>query len=65
MRLWFGLRAERRVAVARPIPEEPPVMRIVLGVEFGDARVEREGSKRAIVVADGVAVWDGEECYAM
>jgi hypothetical protein len=30
--LWDGLRVERRVAVARPIPEEPPVMRIVDGV---------------------------------
>lgn len=52
-RLWCGLRVERRVAVARPIPEEPPVIRIVFGVEFGDVRVEREGSKRAIVVAVG------------
>lgn len=62
MRLWFGLRAERRVAVARPIPEEPPVMRIVFGVEFGDVRVEKEGWKRAIVA---LVVWDEEECFAM
>ena len=50
MRLCVAFRVERRVAVARPMPEEPPVMRIVLGVDVRDVRAEMEGWKRAMVV---------------
>jgi hypothetical protein len=43
MRLCDGLRLERRLAVARPIPEDPPVMRMVLGVDFKEWKSEVEG----------------------
>ena len=43
IRLWEGFRLERRVAVARPMPEELPVMRIVLGVEERLWRVDGVG----------------------
>ena len=49
MRLWDGFRDERRVAVARPMPEEPPVMRIVLGVLERVFRSEGEGLKSVII----------------
>jgi hypothetical protein len=49
MRLWDGLRVERRVAVARPMPDEEPVMRIVLGVDWRVVRDERVGVKRDMV----------------
>jgi hypothetical protein len=48
MRLWDGFREERRVAVARPMPDEEPVMRIVLGMEVRIAREEIVGVKRDI-----------------
>lgn len=48
MRLCEGFREERRVAVLRPIPEEPPVMRIVFGVEMRVERDEAVGVKRDI-----------------
>ena len=47
--MWEGFRDERRVAVARPMPEEPPVMRIVLGVLERVLRAEGEGVKSVIV----------------
>lgn len=40
---------ERRDAVARPIPEEPPVMRIVLGVVESVWRSVAEGVKRVML----------------
>lgn len=43
MRLWEGLSWERRVAVARPMPEEPPVMRMVWGWVERVVREEMEG----------------------
>lgn len=46
MRVWLGCRVERRVAVARPIPEEPPVMRIVFGAEERVVKDAVEGWKR-------------------
>jgi hypothetical protein len=49
MRLWDGLREERRVAVARPIPEEAPVIKIVLEVDFNVARDSIVGWKRDMV----------------
>lgn len=45
-RLWEGLRKERRRAVARPMPEEPPVMTMVLGVDLRLVKVEASGWKR-------------------
>jgi hypothetical protein len=47
--LWEGLRVERRVAVARPIPEDPPVMMTVFGVDLRMCSAEIEGEKRAMV----------------
>ena len=47
-RLWDGLREERSVAVARPMPEEPPVMMMVFGVDFKVWRADALGWKRAI-----------------
>jgi hypothetical protein len=61
MRLWDGFEEERRVAVARPMPDEEPVIKIVFGVDF---RVDRDsvvGMKRdmseelVIVVSWGCA----------
>jgi len=49
MRLWDGFRDERRVAVARPMPEEPPVMRMVFGVLDRVFRLEGKGVKSVIV----------------
>jgi hypothetical protein len=43
MILCDGLRLERRVAVVRPMPEEPPVMRMVFGVVFREVKSEAEG----------------------
>ena len=57
MRLWDGFRDERRVAVARPMPEEPPVMRIVLGVLERVLRAEGEGVKSVIVRGFCVDGW--------
>lgn len=48
-RLCAGFRAERRRAVARPMPEEPPVMTMVLGVDFNVARSMAFGSKSVIL----------------
>jgi hypothetical protein len=53
MRLWEGFSVERRVAVARPMPEDPPVMRIVLGDEDRVCRVEVEGVKSDIFGGSG------------
>lgn len=50
MRLWEGLREERSVAVERPMPEEPPVMRIVFGVEMRVLREAAVGWNRDILV---------------
>jgi hypothetical protein len=33
-RLCLGFKEERSWAVAKPMPDEPPVMTIVLGVDF-------------------------------
>lgn len=44
--LWEGLREERRRAVASPMPEEPPVMTMVLGVDLRLVKVEASGWKR-------------------
>jgi hypothetical protein len=52
MRLWDGLRVERRVAVERPMPDEPPVMSMVLGVEERVWRDSMVGVKSDIVVGD-------------
>jgi hypothetical protein len=49
MRLWDGFRVERRVAVERPMPDEPPVMRMVLEVEERTLRDSMVGVKRDIV----------------
>lgn len=49
MRLWDGLREERREAVERPMPEEPPVIRMVFGVEERVVREEGVGVKRDIL----------------
>lgn len=49
MRVWKGWRVERRVAVARPMPEEPPVMRIVFGVEERVVRDEAVRSRSDIL----------------
>lgn len=47
--MWDGFREERRVAVLRPMPEEPPVMRIVLGVVERVVKEEGVGWKRVIL----------------
>lgn len=52
-RLWEGFRIERRVAVARPMPEDPPVMRMVFGVDFRVWRADIEGEKRAMFGSSG------------
>lgn len=57
MRLWDGFRDERRVAVARPMPEEPPVMRMVFGVLERVLRAEGEGVKSVIVCGFCVDGW--------
>jgi len=57
MRLWDGFRHERRVAVARPMPEEPPVMRMVFGVLERVLRAEGEGVKSVIVCGFCVDGW--------
>jgi hypothetical protein len=62
MRLWEGFSVERRVAVARPMPEDPPVMRIVLGVEDRVCRVEVEGVKSDIFGGSGVCLY-GDYAY--
>jgi len=54
MRLCEGLREERRDAVARPIPDAPPVIRIVLGVDLRVWSVEGSGWKRDMFGGDGL-----------
>lgn len=54
-RLCEGFRVERRVDVARPMPEDPPVMRIVFGVDFRVWRADIEGEKRAMTVVGSTA----------
>ena len=50
IRLCEELSLRRRVAVARPIPEQPPVIRIVLGVDERLARESGERSRRDILI---------------
>jgi hypothetical protein len=68
MRLCDGFSVERRVAVDRPMPDEEPVIRIVLGVVRRELRVEGEGLKSVIfflvkrrfvrmIVVKGSGVW--------
>ena len=53
-RLCLGLRVERSCAVARPIPEEPPVITKVLGVDLSVVRLWLLGSKSVIVRSESV-----------
>lgn len=53
-RLCLGLRVERSCAVARPIPEEPPVITKVLGVDLSVVRLWILGSKSVIVRSESV-----------
>lgn len=53
-RLCLGLRVERSCAVARPIPEELPVITKVLGVDLSVVRLWLLGSKSVIVRSESV-----------
>lgn len=66
MRLWDGWSVERRVAVERPMPEEEPVIRIVLGDVEREVREEGVGVKRDILGRVGRWWWwemDGCRTY--
>jgi hypothetical protein len=43
------LRDESKVAVARPMPDEPPVMTMVFGVDLREAKFEFFGSRGNIM----------------
>lgn len=64
MRLWLGFREERGVAVATPMPEEPPVMGMVLGENWRDVREEMEGRTRDMVVVVVQTRWSTVMGYA-
>lgn len=49
IRLWDGFSCERRVAVERPMPDEEPVIRMVLGVVERHVRDWIVGVKRDMV----------------
>jgi hypothetical protein len=55
-RLWDGFREERRRAVERPMPEAPPVMSIVLGVDCRVVKALGSGVKRDILVGSGMGL---------
>ena len=64
--MWDGFRDERRVDVAIPMPEEPPVIRMVLGVLERVFRSEGDGVKSVMFGDDCCGVdWlerDGDGC---
>ena len=63
--LWFELSSDIRRAVARPMPEEPPVISMVLGEPLRLLKAEASGWKREAMLLVFDADWTGLDCYAI